>query len=104
MDYGPEFTAQPFVDWCPENRGTVYDIQPRKPDQNASTERFNRSDRTEGLNAKLVESLAELRALTDAWIRIYTGERPTTASAGCRRSRFCRGLQVVGRSPFELSA
>ena len=73
VDYGPEFTAQPFVDWCPENRGTVYDIQPRKPDQNASTERFNRSDRTEGLNAKLVESLAELRALTDAWIRIYLG-------------------------------
>ena len=68
-------------------------IQPGKPDQNAYIERFNRSYRTEVLNAYLFESLTELRALTDAWLRIYNGERPMTASAGCRRSRFCRGIQ-----------
>ena len=32
--------------------------------------------RTEVLNAHLFESIAELRALTDAWLRIYNGERP----------------------------
>ena len=36
--------------------------------------RFNRSYRTEVLNAYLVESLPERRALTDAWLRIYNGE------------------------------
>ena len=33
----------------------------RRPDQNAFIERFNRSDRTEVLNAHLFESIAELR-------------------------------------------
>lgn len=31
---------------------------------------------------KLLESIAELRALTNTWLRIYNSERPTTASAG----------------------
>ena len=76
VDNGPEFTAQPFVGWCAEHRLTLHDIQPGKPDQNASSERFNRSYRTEVPNAHLFESLAALRTLTDAWLRIYNGERP----------------------------
>ena len=47
-----------------------------KPDQNAYIERFNRSYRTEVLNAHLFESTAELQALTDTWLRIYNRERP----------------------------
>ena len=79
VDHGPECTVQPVVEWCAEHRVTLHDIQPGKPDQNASSERFNRSDRTEVLNALLFESLAELRTLTDAWLRIYNGERPQTS-------------------------
>ena len=69
VDNGPEFTAQPFVDWCAEHGVATHYIQPGKPDQNAYIERFNRSYRTEVLNAHLFESIAELRALTDAWLR-----------------------------------
>ena len=100
-DNGPEFTAQPLVDWCAEHGVAMHDIQPGTPDQNASIERFNRSYRTEVLNAYLFESLTELRALTDAWLRsLQRRAGPMTASAGCRRSRFCRGLQRAGQSPF----
>ncbi|MFH1747929.1 MAG: transposase [Planctomycetota bacterium] len=74
--YGPEFTAQSFVDWCTAHRVAIHDIQPGKPDQDAYIERFNRSYRTEVLNAHLFESLGALRAMTDTWLRIYNGERP----------------------------
>jgi transposase InsO family protein len=39
-------------------------------------ERFNRSYRTEVLNAHLFDSPADLQALTDAWLRTYNHERP----------------------------
>ena len=59
VDNGPELLAQIFVDWCEERRIAVHYIQPGKPDQNAYIERFNRSYRTEVLNAHLFESVAE---------------------------------------------
>ena len=76
VDNGPEFTAQTFVDWCTEHRVAIHYIQPGKPDQNAYIERFNRSYRTEVLNAHVFESIAELQAMTDTWLRIYNSERP----------------------------
>jgi putative transposase len=75
LDNCPEITAQSFVDWCAEHDTAIRYIQPGKPDQNAYIERFNRSYRTEVLNAHLFESLAELRALTDTQLRIYNRER-----------------------------
>jgi len=76
VDNGPEFTAQSFVDWCTEHGVAIHYIQPGKPDQNAYIERFNRSYRTEVLNAHLFESVAELRAHTDTWLRTHNSERP----------------------------
>ena len=54
----------------------IHYIQPGRPDQDAYIERVNRSYRAEVLNADLFESLAELRALTDTWLRIYNSARP----------------------------
>jgi putative transposase len=76
VDNGPEFTAQPFVDWCTANAIAILYIQPGKPDQNAYIERFNRTYRTEVRNAHLFESVADLQAITDAWLVVYNQERP----------------------------
>ena len=64
LDNGPELTAQAFVEWCDERRIALHYSQPGKPDQNAFIERFNRSSRTEVLDAYLFDSLAAVRALT----------------------------------------
>ena len=104
MDNGPEFTAQPLVDWCAEHGVAMHYIQPGKPDQNAYIERFNRTYRTEVLNAHLFESIAELRAATDQWLRIYNSERPHDSLGRVPPLTFLPRPITAGESPFELSA
>jgi putative transposase len=104
VDNGPEFTAQPFVDWCAEHRVATHYIQPGKPDQNAYIERFNRSYRTEVLNAHLFESIAELRVLTNEWLRIYNQERPHDSLGQVPPLTFLPRPTTAGQSPWELSA
>jgi putative transposase len=104
VDNGPEFTAQPFVDWCAEHGVATHYIQPGKPDQNAYIERFNRSYRTEVLNAHLFESIAELRAITSAWLRIYNSERPHDSLGRVPPLTFLPRPSSTGQSPIELSA
>ena len=84
VDNGPEFLAQPFVEWCGAHRVVVHYIQPGKPDQNAYIERFNRSYRGEILNAHLVDTVGELQALSRPGCTSTTVSGPTTASAGYR--------------------
>ena len=104
VDNGPEFTAQPFVDWCAEHGVAPLYIQPGKPDQNAYIERFNRSYRTEVLNAHLFESIAELRVLTDAWLQVYNQERPHDSLGRVPPLTFLPRPTSAGLSPWELSA
>jgi putative transposase len=101
--YGPEFTAQPFVDWCTGHGVAIHYIQPGKPDQNAYIERFNRTYRTEVLNAHLFESVAELQAITDAWLTVYNHERPHDSLGRVPPLTFLPRPSSAGQSTFELS-
>ena len=104
VDNGPEFTAQPFVEWCAEHGVATHYIQPGKPDQNAYIERFNRSYRTEVLNAHLFESIAEVRTITEQWLRIYNQERPHDSLGRVPPLTFLPRPTTAGLSPWELSA
>ena len=104
VDNGPEFTSQVFVDWCADHGVAVHYIQPGKPDQNAYIERFNRSYRTEVLNAHLFESIAELRAITDAWLEVYNRERPHDSLGRVPPLTFLPRPSSAEKSPIELSA
>ena len=103
VDNGPEFTAQPFVDWCTAHGVAIHYIQPGKPDQNAYIERFNRTFRTEVLNAHLFESVAELQAITDAWLQVYNQERPHDSLGRVPPLTFLPRPSSAGQSTFELS-
>ncbi len=103
VDNGPEFTAQTFVDWCTEHGVAIHYIQPGKPEQNAYIERFNRSYRTQVLNAHLFESVAELRALTDTWLRIYNSEGPHDSLGRVPPLTFLPRPTSAGQSLFAVS-
>jgi putative transposase len=80
--YGPELIAERFMSWCAERGIELRYIQPGKPDQNAFIERFNRTYRTEVLNAYVCESLDQIRELSAEWLQSYNEERPHDALAG----------------------
>lgn len=104
VDNGPEFLAQSFVEWCAAHSTAIHHIQPGKPDQNAYIARFNRTYRTEVLNAHLFESLEALQALTDTWLRIYNEERPHDSLGRVPPLTCLPRPQPAVESPFEVSA
>ena len=103
VDNGPEFLSQAFVDWCTAHRVTIHYIQPGKPDQNAYIERFNRTYRTEVLNAHCFESIAELRTATDAWLRVYNSERPHDSLGRKPPLEFLPRPSSTGLSTYQVS-
>jgi putative transposase len=82
LDNGPELLSERFSSWCAERGIALRYIQPGKPDQNAFIERFNRTYRTEVLNAYVFESLDQVRELSAEWMQIYNEQRPHDALAG----------------------
>jgi transposase InsO family protein len=72
----PEFTAHALAAWCDVHCITLHYIQPGKPAQNAFIERFNRTYRTEILDAYVFASLTEVRELTSGWLDRYNTQRP----------------------------
>lgn len=76
LDNGPELTSVAFTEWCGAEGIEVRFIQPGKPDQNASIERFNKTCRDEVLDAYVFEIIEQVREVTDTWLSEYNEERP----------------------------
>ncbi len=102
LDNGPELIAEQFMTWCAERGIELRYIQPGKPDQNAFIERFNRTYRTEVLNAYVFESLDQVREISAEWRQSYNEERPHDALAGLPPAMYRANLEA-GSSPLTLS-
>ncbi|TMS59386.1 transposase, partial [Imbroritus primus] len=82
LDNGPEMISQAFTEWAAAKGIAVRYIQPGKPNQNAFIERFNRTYRTEVLDAHLFATLQQVQAITDQWLVDYNEYRPHEALGG----------------------
>lgn len=76
LDNGPEMVSLAFTEWAAARGITVRYIQPGKPNQNAFIERFNKTCRTEVLDAHLFANLQQVQAITEQWLVDYNEYRP----------------------------
>ena len=103
LDNGSELTSHAFVTWAQEREIELRFIEPGKPNQNAFIERFNRTYRTEVLNAYVFESIEEVQRITDAWLIEYNEERPHDALGRVPPRTYLPRRNSAGESNFKLS-
>lgn len=76
MDNGPEFIAGIMKEWALGKGIEFTYIQPGSPMQNGLVERFNRTFRTEVLNAWIFETLDQVKQMSQDWMWRYNNVRP----------------------------
>lgn len=100
-DNGPEIISQTFADWCASHDIEIHYIQPGKPNQNPFIERFNRTYRSEVLDAHLFDSLDQVREVTEQWLHIYNEIRPHDALGRIPPAAYRRQLEEREISTLE---
>ena len=104
LDNGPEMLSQTFTEWAAAKDIGIRYIQPGKPNQNAFIERFNRSYRTEVLNAHLFANIEQVQLITDQWLNDYNLYRPHDALGGVPPRQFMPRHHNASNFYFDLSA
>ena len=95
LDNGPELVSQMFTEWAAAKSIAIRYIQPGKPNQNAFVERFNRTYRTEVLDAYLFTNLEQIQAITDQWLIDYHEYRPHEALGSIPSVQFIPPLTQI---------
>lgn len=101
-DHGPEFLGETFVQWARLQGTAIQYIQPGKPNQNASIERFNRTFRQDILDQHLFVRLADVREAAWWWMLEDNEDRPHDSLDGMTPIEFCQ--HNAESSTLELSA
>jgi putative transposase len=82
VDNGPEFAGRTLDAWAYARGVTLRFIRPGKPIENAYVESFNGKFRDECLNEHWFVSLADAKAVIEAWRIDYNHVRPHSSLAG----------------------
>jgi len=92
-DHGPEFESSQFKDWAKSHGIEHQFIQPGKPAQNGFIERFNRTYREAVLDMNWFNDLAEVKQITQEWMKSYNGDRPHESLGGLAPIHFANVRQ-----------
>ena len=103
LDNGPEMTSHDFVEWAQVRGIALRFIEPGEPNQNAYIERFNRTYRTEVLDAYLFRSVEQVQQITEEWLLDYNEQRPHDALGGLPPRRFLPRLTTAADSRNGMS-
>jgi putative transposase len=82
VDNGPEYVRSTLMAWAEKNGVALTHIQPRKPQQNAYVERYNRTVRHEWLDLYIFDSLEEVQLAATEWLWTYNNDRPNMGIGG----------------------
>ncbi|MDR2016612.1 MAG: integrase core domain-containing protein, partial [Burkholderiales bacterium] len=103
LDNGPEMTSHDFTEWAADKGIHLRFIEPGQPNQNAYIERFNRTYRTEVLDAYLFKSIEQVQRITEEWLREYNEHRPHQALGGLPPRQFIPRMTTATDSSYKLS-
>jgi putative transposase len=96
VDNGSEFSGQLLDLWAYHHQAKIDFSRPGKPTDNCFIETFNGSLRDECLNVHWFASLAEARAVVEAWRRDDNESRPHTALRNLTPAAFSRKIGAGG--------
>ncbi len=88
VDHGIEFQSRALEDWAYRRGVQLGFIRPGKPVEDAFIESFNGRLRDECLNVHQFTSLAEARAIIEAWRVDYNTRRPHSSLGHLTPSEF----------------
>lgn len=100
---GPEMTSKGFTEWAEHHGIQLLLIQPGKPNQNAFIERFNKSFRTDLLDASLFNSISEVQMAANVWLMDYNEYRPHESPSDVPPVAYMPRVFKQDVSSFKLS-
>lgn len=96
-------TSQDFTEWAAAKGIALRFIEPGEPNQNAFTERFNRTHRTEVLDAYRFRSIEQVQHITDEGLLEYNEQRLHDALGGLPPRQFMPRLATAADSGPGMS-
>ena len=103
LDNGTELTSLAFVDWAQGRGIDLRFIEPGKPNQDAFIERFNKTYRTEVLNAYVIEPVEQVQQIAEDWLVEYNEQRPHDSLGRVPPLTYLPREITAGESSFKLS-
>ena len=82
VDNGPEYVSGKRMAWAEKHNVRLGYIQPRKPQQNAYIESYNRTVRGEWSGQYIFDTIEEAQDQATEWLWTYNNERPNMGIGG----------------------